>query len=104
MIVYSLKNYYNEQMELLANLEKEDSAAKVTELSKGWDLHKKAVSQLEKSVEESEKIVQSGVKALWISANNPDITRVKTNEVSFSSNFSYSRTFDNAIMGLDTFF
>lgn len=50
-------------------------------LLKGWALYDEAIESCTKSVEKSEDLLTNGARALWISFNNPPVSRVDTNEV-----------------------
>ncbi|PHJ22258.1 hypothetical protein CSUI_003887 [Cystoisospora suis] len=86
-LVQCMKSFYTSQMKIfddaeasLRNLEKIKDLQRNPGLMKGWTLYDEAIKSCTKSVEKSEELLTNGARALWISFNNPPITRVDTNE------------------------
>uniref|UniRef100_A0A0G4FDG4 Uncharacterized protein n=1 Tax=Chromera velia CCMP2878 TaxID=1169474 RepID=A0A0G4FDG4_9ALVE len=79
-IVSSMKGFHDAQVAILDAALKEDHSKEVLSHTKGWDLLDSSVKSCEKSVEKSEEIVANGARALWLSARNPDLWSIDTNE------------------------
>lgn len=80
-ILSCVKNFYCEEVKKLDMLMTEKHIQKTEKETIGWDLFEnQCIKSCEKSVDESNTVVQNAARALWISYNNPPINTIDPND------------------------
>ncbi|KAK2196982.1 ATP synthase [Babesia duncani] len=81
-ILKHMKSTYDRNMQLIDTIA--NSSAHLPHLDKGWELYEVAKSSCNEATAAANKLIDDGIRTLWISQNNPPAWKIDTNEVCYS--------------------